>query len=167
MRLTDPKCKYIFAFILLLGSSYVGIIPNSGMSQIIGLKTISLIYSCSKDKIGHGRFEELVKQEFKAQGIEPVFDEFYLDCDRFDQKVEMEHMGNYLEILKTKPIDLILAVGDQAAFSLLSTRHRLLYSIPVVACNVHFPDENLIKEYESRKVYVLRDTRTLNAIWIL
>lgn len=159
MRLTDPKCKYIFAFILLLGVLLCGY--NSKQWYVTNhriKKNISLIYSCSKDKIGHGRFEELVKQEFKAQGIEPVFDEFYLDCDRFDQKVEMEHMGNYLEILKTKPIDLILAVGDQAAFSLLSTRHRLLYSIPVVACNVHFPDENLIKEYESRKVYVLRDT---------
>ena len=159
MRLTDPKCKYIFAFILLLGVFLCGY--NSKQWYVTNhriKKNISLIYSCSKDKIGHGRFEELVKQEFKAQGIEPVFDEFYLDCDRFDQKVEMEHMGNYLEILKTKPIDLILAVGDQAAFSLLSTRHRLLYSIPVVACNVHFPDENLIKEYESRKVYVLRDT---------
>lgn len=56
-----------------------------------------------------------------------MFDEFYLDCDRFDQKVEMEHMGNYLEILKTKPIDLILAVGDQAAF--LCYRPVIAFSI--------------------------------------
>lgn len=51
----------------------------------------------------------------------------------------------------------MLTVGDQAASALFSTRHRLLSSIPVVACNVHFPDEKLIKEYERRKVYVLRD----------
>lgn len=38
MRLTDPKCKYILPSFFYWGSSYVGIIPNSGMSQIIGLK---------------------------------------------------------------------------------------------------------------------------------
>ena len=41
--------------------------------------------------------------------------------------------------------------------ALFNTRHRLLSSVSVVACNVHFPDEKLIKEYERRKVYVLRD----------
>ena len=66
-------------------------------------------------------------------------------------------MEAYLEIIKDKPIALILTVGDQAASALFTTRHRLLSSVPVVACNVHFPDEKLIKEYERRKVYVLRD----------
>lgn len=66
-------------------------------------------------------------------------------------------MEVYLEVIRDKPIALMLTVGDQAASALFSTRHRLLSSIPVVACNVHFPDEKLIKEYERRKVYVLRD----------
>ena len=70
----------------------------------------------------------------------------------------MEHIGNYLGVLKSKPIDLIIVMGDQATHSLLSTRHPLLYFVPVVACNVHFPDEDLLKKYESRKVYALRDT---------
>ncbi len=53
-------------------------------------------------------------------------------------------MEVYLEVIRDKPIALMLTVGDQAASALFSTRHRLLSSIPV-ACNVHFPDEKLIK----------------------
>lgn len=52
---------------------------------------------------------------------------FTLIVTGFDQKVEMEHMGNYLEILKTKPIDLILAVGDKLLF--LCYRPVIAFSI--------------------------------------
>lgn len=111
-----------------------------------------------KKEADRGQFEELLKKEFRSKGVEAIFDKFYLDCTHFGQAVEMEHIGNYLGVLKSKPIDLIMVMGDQATHSLLSTRHPLLYSVPVVACNVHFPDEDLLKKYESRKVYALRDT---------
>lgn len=57
--------------------------------------------------------------------------------------------------------DLVLAVGDQATYSVLVTHHPVLSSVPVVGCNVHFPNEKLIKEYASQKVYILRDTPDL------
>lgn len=105
--------------------------------------------------------EKLLCQEFRQQGIEPIFDTFYLDCNKFNEKEEVEHTRKYLELLESKSTDLILTIGDHAIYSLLSTRHRLLSSIPVVACNVHFPNEELIEEYDSQKVYVLRDSPDL------
>ena len=115
------------------------------------------MYSSSPFYDCYGNFEELLKQEFRKQGIEPVFDKFYLDFNTVTPEEGIKNMKAYLEIIKDKPIALILTVGDQAASALFTTRHRLLSSVPVVACNVHFPDEKLIKEYERRKVYVLRD----------
>lgn len=103
-------------------------------------------------------FEEHVKQEFKNHGIDAAFDRFYLDCNYYNIENETNNIKQYLELIKSKTINLILVVGDQATNALLSTRHPLLFSTPVVACNVHFPDEKLIKEYERKKVYVLRDT---------
>ena len=91
-------------------------------------------------------------------GIEVIFDKFYLNCNKFNEKEEIEHIRKYLELLESKSTDLILAIGDQATYSLLSTRHRLLSSVPTVACNVRFPNEELIEEYDSKKVYVLRDS---------
>lgn len=115
------------------------------------------MYSSSPYYDCYGNFEELLRQEFRKQGIEPVFDKFYLDFNTVAPEEGIKNMEAYLEIIKDKPIALILTVGDQAASALFTTRHRLLSSVPVVACNVHFPDEKLIKEYERRKVYVLRD----------
>lgn len=153
MEFINPKFKYIFASILLLGGFLCGYnFKQWYVTNHRNEKHISLIYSCSKKEADRGQFEELLKKEFRSKGVEPIFDKYYLDCNRFGQKVEIEHISNYLEALKSKPIDLVMAMGDQATHSLLSTRHPLLYSVPVVACNVHFPDEDLLKKYESRKV---------------
>lgn len=159
MTFVNFKYKYIFIVVCLLVTFLCGY--NFKRWYITNNRThkyISLIYSFSENGIGNGNFEELLKQEFREQGIEPIFNNFYLDCNNSCQKVGIENMSNYLETIKNKPIDLILTVGDQSVNSLLSTKHRLLSSIPVVACNVHFPDEKLIKEYETRKIYFLRDT---------
>lgn len=106
--------------------------------------------------MGRESFERSVKREFRAQGIEPVLDKYYLDCTSGQQDAA-EHIRKYLDIVESRSADLILVVGDQASSSLLSTRHGLLDTVPVVACNVHFPDEKLINDCGSRKVYVLRD----------
>lgn len=159
MGIVNLKYKNILACILLLGIFLLGYnfrrwyVANHRIK-----KHISLIYSFAVNETGCLNFEKLVRQEFRKQGIEPVFDKFYLDCNKLTEKEEINHIRKYLELLKNKPIDLILPIGDQATYSMLSTRHQLLTSIPVVACNVNFPNEKLLKEYESRKIYVLRDT---------
>lgn len=159
MEIVSPKYKYIFAFIFWLLAFICGYNFKQwyAISHDMKEKHIALLYSYSNKDIGIGNFEKLLKRELRKQGIDPMFDRFYLDSNKWENEGEAEDMIRYLEIIKSKPIDLILSVGDQSTTSLLSTRHQLLASIPVVACNVHFPDENLIKEYDSQKVYVLRD----------
>lgn len=153
------KLKYIFAFVFLLCAFLCGVNFKQWYTTNHRLeKHISLVYSFSPNDGGYGNFEELLQQAFRKQGIEPVFDKFYLDCNNLTTKDEIESMKTYLEILRNRRVDLILTVGDQSTFTLLSTRHQLLSSIPVVACNVHFPDEKLIEEYEGSRIYVLRDT---------
>jgi signal transduction histidine kinase len=115
----------------------------------------------AKNDIGNKKLEKLLYEEFRQQGIEPIFDKFYVDCAKLNEKEEVEHARKYLDLLESKSTDLILIMGDQATYSFLSTRHRLLSSIPVVACNVRFPNEELIEEYDLKKVYVLRDSPDL------
>ena len=152
------KYKYVLTFIILAFAFICGLNYKQWyVTKDLATKHISLIYSFSKDEIGYGNIEQLLYQEFRKRGIEPVFDKFYLDCTLLSSGKEIESLSKYLELVKNKSIDLILTVGDQSTYSLLSTRHRLLSSIPVLACNVHFPDEKLIAEYNTEKVYVLRD----------
>lgn len=162
MDKTYFKSKYILIFILSLFVFVSGLnYKHWYVTNNLAPKHISLIYSMSKTDTGNKNLEKQLYQEFRKRGIEAIFDKFYLDCSKLDEKAEIEHVRKYLELLESKSTDLILAIGDQAAYSLLSTRHRLLSSIPVVACNVHFPNEELIEEYDSRKVYVLRDSPDL------
>lgn len=162
MNKVNFKYKYILIFILSLlvfigGLNY----KRWYVTAHLTTKHISIIYSMSKSDIGYGNFEKTLRQEFRKQGLDVAFDRFYLDCTHIDTADEIEHLRRYLDLLESKSIDLILPVGDQATYSLLTTHHRLLSSIPVVACNVHFPDERLIEEYNLQKVYVLRDTPDL------
>lgn len=156
------KYKYFLTVIFSLLVFVVGLnYKRWHSSNNLATKHISLIYSNAKEDIGNGNIERLLYQEFRKRGIEAVFDVFYLDCARLTTKKEIETLAEYLEILGSKPVNLILVIGDQATYSLLSTYHRLLSSIPVIACNVHFPDEKLIEKYNSQKVYVWRDTPDL------
>ena len=153
------KYKYILVvifsiFVFVIGLNY----KRWHATSNVAAKRISLVYSSAKEDIGNGNMEKLLYQEFRKRGIEAVFDVFYLDCARLSTKKEMESLEKYMEYLENKSVSLILIMGDQATHSLLSTRHRLLSSLPVVACNVHFPDEKLIEEYNPQKVYVWRDT---------
>lgn len=156
------KPKYVLIFILSLfvfigGLNYKHWLVTNKLTP----KRISLIYSMAKNDIGNKKLEKLLYEEFRQQGIEPIFDKFYVDCAKLNEKEEVEHARKYLDLLESKFTDLILIMGDQATYSFLSTRHRLLSSIPVVACNVRFPNEELIEEYDLKKVYVLRDSPDL------
>lgn len=159
MNKTYFKSKYVLIFIFSLFVFIGGLnYKHWYITNNLTPKRISLIYSQSPNDAGNKNLEKLLKQEFRRQGIEVIFDKFYLNCNKFNEKEEIEHIRKYLELLESKSTDLILAIGDQATYSLLSTRHRLLSSVPTVACNVRFPNEELIEEYDSKKVYVLRDS---------
>ncbi|QIU96653.1 sensor histidine kinase [Bacteroides faecium] len=162
MDKTYFKSKYVLIFILSLFIFISGLnYKHWCVTNNLTPKRISLIYSVSANDIGNKNLEKLLSREFRQQGIEPIFDRFYLDCNKLNEKEEIEHVRKYLELLENKSTDLILTIGDQSVYALLSTHHRLLSSVPVVACNVRFPNEKLIEEYDSRKVYVLRDSPDL------
>lgn len=162
MDKTYFKSKYVLIFILSLfvfigGLNYKHWLVTNKLTP----KRISLIYSMTKNDIGNQKLEKLLYEEFHRQGIEAIFDKFYIDCTKLNEKEEIEYARRYLELLESKSTDLILTIGDQATYSFLSTRHRLLSCIPVLACNVRFPNEELIEEYDLQKVYVLRDSPDL------
>ena len=119
MNKTYFKYKYVLIFILSLlvfigGLNY----KHWYVTDNLMVKRISLIYSISKDDIGNRNIEKLLYQEFQKQGIEVMFDKFYFDCSKYDEKERIEHVREYLEFLESKSTDLILTVGDQATNSL-------------------------------------------------
>ena len=103
MNKTYFKYKYVLIFILSLlvfigGLNY----KHWYVTDNLMVKRISLIYSISKDDIGNRNIEKLLYQEFQKQGIEVMFDKFYFDCSKYDEKERIEHVREYLEFLESK-----------------------------------------------------------------
>ena len=92
MKAVNLKYKYIFASLCLLVAFFSGY--HNCTAQIIDKKYISLVYSFSEDEIGHGKFEELIKQEFRKQRIEPIFDRFY-KSDEFEQGSGISYLQDH------------------------------------------------------------------------
>lgn len=162
MKKGKSKYQYIFAIIFLLLAFVCGLNCKQWYTSSHRVeKNIALVYSFAKDEIGYGNFEKLFQKELRKQGIEPVFNKFYLDCNKLPTHEEIEQTQKYLDLVDSKSTDLVLTVGDQATYSVLTTHHPILSSHPVVGCNVHFPNEKLLKKYASQQVYILRDTPDL------
>lgn len=58
------------------------------------------MYSSSPYYDCYGNFEELLRQEFRKQGIEPVFNKFYLDFNTVDSKEGIKTWRRILRSLK-------------------------------------------------------------------
>ena len=97
------------------------------------------------------------EEELKAKGITPRITEFYLNCEFYNEQEEVERMRGYLDSVGDESVDMLLVVGDQAAYSVLKSAHPLLRKRPVVLSNIHFPNEEQLRQYEDAPVYLLSD----------
>ncbi|OCL20563.1 hypothetical protein AOQ65_03860 [Bacteroides fragilis] len=118
---------------------------------------IQLVYSFAADDIGYGKFRQNLEDELKERGFVPRITEFYLNCEFYREQEEVERMRDYLNTVGEDSVDMLLVVGDQAAYSVLKSAHPLLWKHPVVLSNIHFPNEGQLKQYADAPVYLLSD----------
>ena len=82
------KLKYVLAFIFLLCAFLCGVNFKRWYTTNHRIeKMISLVYSSFPQYACYGNFEELLVQEFRKQGIEPIFEKFYLDFNTVTQHI--------------------------------------------------------------------------------
>lgn len=81
---------------------------------------------------------------FQKHHVPVVFEIVNMDSEKLDANGEINFLKSMLDTIQTP--DLILVCDDQATFSLLSSRHKLTYSVPIIFSGVDYFNENLIKE---------------------
>lgn len=118
-------------------------------------KNIQLVYSFRESDLGYGQFERHLERDLRAKGFALRITRFYLDCEKLDDREEVERMWGHLDSIRDQKADLLLVVGDQAAYSTLKTGHPFLRECPVVLDNIHFPNEGQLKRYADAAVYCL------------
>lgn len=120
-------------------------------------KHILLIHSFRENNLGYGNFNTLLRERLEQNGILPEIDIFYLNCDVYNEVEEIEYINSYLNKVDVSEVDMIVVMNDAAGYSTLKTQHPILDKVPVILSNINFPNEDLLKLYKDKSVYVLRD----------
>lgn len=108
---------------------------------------ILVIHSYEENHETYPEFNRLIAKEFKSKKINAEIHTFYLDCEYYLEKPELQRMSNMLNSIASWNPDLILVNEDQATYSLLKCGHPLVKKIPVVFAGVNYPNWPLIKQY--------------------
>lgn len=150
------KYSYFFCaalFCLLFGGVWYWGIRNKEEVK----RRIVLLHSFTEDAGVYGKFQKLLEEQLSQDGVEVETQVFYLDCGPLNEQQEIEKTRSFLNTLADDKPDLLLAVGDQSSYALLMTEHPILKELPVILCNVHYPNEPVLENYKDDRVYVLSD----------
>lgn len=144
---------YAVLFCLLFGGIWYWGIQNKEEAK----RRIVLLHSFTEDAGVYGKFQKLLEEQLSQDGMEVETQVFYLDCGSLNEQQEIEKTRSFLNTLTDDKPDLLLAVGDQSSYALLMTEHPILTELPVLLCNVHYPNEPVLENYKDDRVYVLSD----------
>lgn len=110
---------------------------------------ILVIQSDEKTYKPYDRYAKAFAKALAHEQVTADVKTFYLNCEQYDDDEEIGRLDTLVNSFsKGFYPDLIIVNGDQATYSLLSTRNTKLFNIPIVYGAVRFPNRPLLKEYQ-------------------
>lgn len=110
-------------------------------------KRILVIHSYASDYPAYPEYNHLIARDFRQAGMKVELSFFYLDCERYNAKGEIDRLNRLLDSIAGWQPELVLLNDDQATYSALKTYHPLLRKIPLVFTGVNYPNWELLNEY--------------------
>ena len=108
------------------------------------VRRIVVIHSYESSYAAYPDFNKMIEKAFREKGIIPEICTFYLDCESFREKEELQRIGTFLDSVAFWKPEVILVNDDQATYSLLKCGHRLAKRVPIVFAGVNYPNWELI-----------------------
>lgn len=108
---------------------------------------ILVIHSYASDYPAYPGFNKMLADNLKKEGINGEIRTFYLDCEQYLEKEEIERMYNYIDTIQKWKPDVIMVNEDQGTYSLLASGHPFLQTVPIVFTGVNFPNKQVLKHY--------------------
>ena len=107
---------------------------------------ILLIHSYSKGPVWQDELTEGITNYFSENSINVSFDTYYMNTDFVSNAENIQRITELLSRYEQNPPDLIITFNNQATYSILSSKHPLAYSVPVVFSGVsHYLKEIVSK----------------------
>ena len=138
--------KRLFGIISII-FLFVTCISCKSSTDLSEEKRILVIQSYEKHFPAYEKMKEIMSSELRKKGIHASVYSFYLDCEQYSEKQQRQKLFKKLNGLSTWNPDIILVNDDQALNALISSRHPLAKSIPVVFMGVSYPNIPIIRKY--------------------
>ena len=138
--------KRLFGIISII-FLFVTCISCKSSTDLSEEKRILVIQSYEKHFPAYEKMKEIMSSELRKKGIHASVYSFYLDCEQYSEKQQRQKLFKKLNGLSTWNPDIILVNDDQALNALISSRHPLAKSIPVVFMGVSYPNISIIRKY--------------------
>ena len=138
--------KRLFGIISII-FLFVTCISCKSSTDLSEEKRILVIQSYEKHFPAYEKMKEIMSSDLRKKGIHASVYSFYLDCEQYSEKQQRQKLFKKLNGLSTWNPDIILVNDDQALNALISSRHPLAKSIPVVFMGVSYPNIPIIRKY--------------------
>ena len=122
----------------------LSILTGTSCNDSYEKRRILVIHSYEAEYAGYKHNGEKIQQQFHRQKIHADIRTFYLDCDSYREKDELNRMYNFLDTTANWKPEIILVYDDQATYSLMACEHPLVKQTPVVFAGVNYPNWNIL-----------------------
>lgn len=134
--------KHIFSLL-----SVLFLIAAGSCTQDTTVKHILLIQSYEANYPAYEKIKKILSEQLEDSHIQAEVRIFHLNCEQYTEKARKLRIHSKLDMLSGWKPDVIIVEEDQAMNALLSCRHPLVDSIPVVFTGINYPDIPLIKKH--------------------
>ena len=110
-------------------------------------KKIVVIFSQHERVHCYGDFRESLEKALKKKHINAHLSYFYLDCEKWDHNEEVDEARRILSKASSNGFpDMVMTIGDEVTYSVMTTRDSMIRTVPVVFGAVAFPNEGMLRK---------------------
>ena len=142
IRLTR-KIMYIIALAVAVMALAFGVYAcqNTDKKKIVVIFSQHSGLHCYKD------FRESLEKALKRKRINAHLSYFYLDCEKWSHNEEVDEARRILnEAGKNGFPDMVMTIGDEVTYSVMTTQDSMIRTVPVVFGAVAFPNEGMLRK---------------------
>ena len=109
-------------------------------------KKIVVIFSQHERVHCYGDFRESLEKALKKKHINAHLSYFYLDCEKWSHNEEVAEARRKHRKAGSNGIpDMVMTIGDEVTYSVMTTRDSMIRTVPVVFGAVAFPNEGMLR----------------------
>ena len=110
-------------------------------------KKIVVIFSQHERVHCYGDFRESLEKALKKKHINAHLSYFYLDCEKWSHNEEVDEARRILNEAGQQGFpDMVMTIGDEVTYSVMTTRDSMIRTVPVVFGAVAFPNEGMLRK---------------------